>query len=67
MDTPFQILECNLHGFVEIICIISLDRDFQRLTYAETVFRQLCGIFVVEHLILVAVNESSQMNVEPED
>ena len=53
MDAPFQILECNPYGFVEIIRVLPLDRGLQCLTYTETVFGKLDKIFVANHLILV--------------
>ena len=44
IGTPFQILECHPHGFVETVRVPSLDDGLQHLAYVETVFRQLDGI-----------------------
>ena len=51
VSPPFQILKCHPHGFIETVP--SLDRGLQYITYVETVFGQLDGIFVVDQLILV--------------
>jgi hypothetical protein len=53
IDTLFRILKCHPHGSVETVCILPLDCGLQRLTYAETVFRQLHRILVVDLLIIV--------------
>ena len=53
IDTPFQILEYNPHVSVKTVRIPSLDDGLQHLAYVETVFRQLYGIFVVNHLVLI--------------
>ena len=52
-NTPSQILERHPHGFVETVRVPSLDYGLQLLTHVETVFRQLHGILVVNHLVLV--------------
>ena len=53
INAPSQILERHPHGFVETVHIPSLDYRLQLLTYIEAVFRQLDGIFIVNHLVLV--------------
>lgn len=53
ITTPFQILECNPHGFFVVIRILSLDYGHQHLAHVETVFRQFHGILVVNHFVLV--------------
>ena len=55
IDAPFQILQRHPHGFVEAIRIPSLDRSLQHLTYVETVFGQLNGVFVISQLVLVVL------------
>ena len=50
VKTPFQILECQPHGFV---IRITLGGGLQHLAYIETVFGQLHGIFVIDQLVLV--------------
>ena len=53
IGAPIQILDCNPHGLVETVHVSSPDRGLQHLAYAETVFGQLHGIFVVNQLVLV--------------
>ena len=53
INAPFQILECNHHGFVETVRVPFMDGGLQHITYFETVFGQLHGIFIVDQLILV--------------
>ena len=53
IDTPFQFTERHPYGFFEIIRILSLDNGLQYLAYVETVFRQLHGVLVIDHLVLV--------------
>ena len=52
INTPFQIFECRPHGFTETVHIPSLHCSLQHLAYIETVFGQLYGISVVDHLVL---------------
>ena len=52
--TPFQTLEYTHHGLAGIVRTLSLECDIQGLAYIETVFGQLHGILVVDHLVLVA-------------
>lgn len=53
IDTPFQILKCRPRGFVEITDILLLDCGLECLEHVETVVRELDGIFVCNHLVLV--------------
>jgi len=38
VNTPFQVLKCHPHGFVEAIRTFPLDHGLQHITHVETVF-----------------------------
>ena len=67
IDTPFQILKRRPRRFVEITDILLLDCGLECLEHVETVVRELDGIFVCNHLVLVGGimrPESPQMDAE---
>ena len=54
VNAPFQIPECQPHGFV--VRIPSLGYGLQHLAYIRAVFGQLHGIFVINQLVLARLS-----------
>ena len=67
IDTPLQILKCRPCRFVEIADILLLDCGLECLEHVETVVRELDGIFVCNHPVLIGGivrPESPEMDAE---